>query len=155
MQPHNSLLKRLTVYLSAILKTLFENKVFDTIVSLYNVLFCCMNLKSLPAQCTGVLVVILSRCIDPSSQQTVDLSRLYAAYPLIITLCCRYELNDLPQVIWILTQPTTPNCMLGRSLTRIDGLLFNLQSKPVQVGHLSQGDPNPDINRDKPRQRVH
>lgn len=32
MQPHNLLLKRLTVYLSAILKTLFENKVFDTIL---------------------------------------------------------------------------------------------------------------------------
>lgn len=33
MQPH-ILLKRLTVYLSAILKILFENKVFDTIIPL-------------------------------------------------------------------------------------------------------------------------
>ena len=33
MQAHNLLLKRLKVYLSDILKTLFENKVFDTILS--------------------------------------------------------------------------------------------------------------------------
>lgn len=40
LQPHNLLLKRLTVYLSAILKTLFENKVFDTILSHLYQCFC-------------------------------------------------------------------------------------------------------------------
>lgn len=149
----NLLLKRLTVYLSAILKTLFENKVFDTIISLLYRCFCKLftDLWTHPGHSQTVLGsnLTLSSRVCPCR---------VCMFPWVSSSCSRSpELSDDIVVRWVFSSfglrllalkqtadmskvgtGYSLNGWINRQVT-IWTFTFEFTQSSVQVGHFKQG----------------